>query len=273
MIDQNDKLRNDPLRADALRYDPIGKDRNKDVDHYYKDWKVAMSPEERAGGENYKGQVDTAVKQQTGLLNQYRSAYGTALNAADAQASKIMGDARGQVAGAMGKIPTQQRVKFSVYSDGFGKLEHTYSINADAAANIMAEINKQDALVGGDAKNGYAINSKGYGKEIHEALIDAQRQTDAADDILRDQRSAAGEAGEIQLGALSDAISTQRGIMTTAYDNEVAQAEKQIAFTKSLWTNYLKDQQAAFTRGKETNAGGIKALIDSGALEVTGKIS
>ena len=168
---ETDLLNNDPLKADPLKSDPYSPEASQQVDHFYKDWGVALSPEKRDGSEAYKTAVDESVNKQKGILGQYTKDFNKQFGAANASANSAL-------AGIEAKKP--KLVPFSVWSDGWGKMEQTYYITEDAAKQVMDEVNKEKKGLVATWEGGYRINSKGYGKEIHEALerlarIDPQR--------------------------------------------------------------------------------------------------
>ncbi len=275
MIEEQDALQSDQLQFDPLKHgDPLSPAYNKEVDNYYSDLGAPMSQGQYKASQDFKGEVDKTVEKQKGLLGQYRNDYNKALTEADDQLSGILSEASAKNAQAVSSIPQIRPVSFSVWSDGWGSLEQTYTIDKSMADKIMAEANKQTpGIVAYDPKRGYMINSKGYGKELHEALIDAQAKTVEYGQIYEKQRSAVQTAGDMQIGAAEEAAAIQRKSMTDQNAETERQFSASIADTESKWTTYVSDLQTAFQKGQQTNTGGIKQLVESGALTVTGRLA
>ena len=250
---ETDLLNNDPLKADPLKNDPYSPEASQQVDHFYKDWGVALSPEKRAGSEAYRAAVDESVNKQKGILGQYTKDFNKQFGAANASANSAL-------AGIEAKKP--KLVPFSVWSDGWGKMEQTYYITEDAAKQVMDEVNKEKKGLVATWEGGYRINSKGYGKEIHEALGDAERQTQGA-----------MKAYETAVGGARDSVNIQRESALDTHAGNVGLANQGIAATQNLWTRHLNDMRTAFQAGVQNNSAGIGALVQSGALVFSGKVS
>ena len=87
---ETDLLNNDPLKADPLKNDPYSPEASQQVDHFYKDWGVALSPEKRAGSEAYRAAVDESVNKQKGILGQYTKDFNKQFGAANASANSTL---------------------------------------------------------------------------------------------------------------------------------------------------------------------------------------
>ena len=130
------------------------------------------------------------------------------------------------------------------------------------AKQVMDEVNKEKKGLVATWEGGYRINSKGYGKEIHEALGDAERQTQGA-----------MKAYETAISGARDSVNIQRESALRTHAGNVGLANQGIAATQNLWTRHLNDMRTAFQQGVQNNSAGIGALVQSGALVFSGKVN
>ena len=232
---ETDLLNNDPLKADPLKSDPYSPEASQQVDHFYKDWGVALSPEKRAGSEAYKAAVDDAVGERRGILGQYTKDFKKDFGAADKSAKSALASVEAQ---------RPKLVPFRVYSK-HGKLEGTYYVTEDAARQVMDEVNKEKAGLVTPWEGGYRIQD---GKGVHRAFADAQRLT-----------MGAVEEFNITMDGLRDSYNIQRESALDTYSGNVDLANKGIDATRNLWTRHLNDMRTAFQAGVQNNSAGIGA--------------
>lgn len=251
----SDKLKDDPLKQEN-EYDPVGVEEGNRVRIYDKDMKMAMHPEEKESALNFKSEVDDKVAEQTGILNQYKSDWAESMAKADAAA-------QAQIAKAKSQRPTvsaakQEKVTVNVSSNG--NHEASYIVNKEWA----------DQALGGN----YNIDVEGYGKEVHQALQSAMKQTHDVDkeraQSISDAQATADQAHAMSIQGLEEQVASQRQIATNEYNQNVDLYNQQISETQQVWINWLNKNQQAFIDGVKNNDKGITNLLNSGALEFKG---
>lgn len=267
-----DYLRYDPLRPVSMKdADPLGKAAGKRVRQYDKDLGFAVHPEEKEAALTYRKNINESVNTQQANLNTYKTDFNTSLEGADTQAQGLLGQ--------FDKLPGQETIEIEVIGGPEDSEKRTYRVNKDWAFDYLP--NKYGKAGFKEDKNGvYTVNGYHAGdgefseggeteavedKRLTKILAEVQRQTVGID---KDYETNISEAK----GLASTEIDSQRGIATKSYDQNVTQAEAMIEQTKKQWTTYLKQQQDAFTEGVKTNTGGIRDLVESGALVLTGSV-
>lgn len=266
-----DSLKFDPLKEDALKneVDPYSKNLSNRVKTYDKEWGFSMHPEEKAAALQYKGGVDTAVEQSRGVLDEYKTSQAAAMAEADSSAQGILGQARAAIAAAPSSVRT---IPIRVVDASGTNIERVYNL----PRTVAEELERNGALTTAWVDDGAAFNvstrvdgGATRGQEIHDMLANAEEQVRIANGEL----SAAREAADIQYGAMQESVDSQRGIAQNAYDTQVDLAEQQIAAIQAKWTTFLTEQKTAFQSGLKTNTGGIRDLVESGALVMRGTVN
>ena len=254
-----DQLKFDPLKGgDMDSYDPLDSQESKRIAIYDKELGMALHPEQKQAVLDYKKRVGQSADEQQGALDKYKSGFSDSMSEADKQAQGILGQYK--------TAPAQKKIPINVMAED-GSIEGTYYVNKSWADKSMSKIDGKQA---GDEYN-VNVNFRGQiqGKEIHKLLTDAQEQT-----LLQDKEIAGiNEAVSVAKGGAEAEIASHRGIATGAYNQNVDQAEQIIQATKDMWTNFMAEQQASFKRGIQTNTGGIRDLLESGALVIKGSVS
>lgn len=257
-----DELRYDPLRDnDGKGYDPLSKEAGRRVKIYDNDLGYAAHPEGKAAAINYRDNVNEAATEQQGALNQYKKDFATNMSEADAQAQGLLGGIK--------NIPDQETIAVRII--GNGQVESTHYINRGLAEELLPQINSKTEgfyTPTEDGDGNWRIDANGYGKELRDMISNMENQTN----IYGQQLSGMNDTiNQTRQGAQAT-ITSQRGIAQAKFDQEVTQADTVIEQTKGLWTTFLTEQQEAFTQGMQTNTGGIKDLLDSGALVAAGTV-
>lgn len=268
-----DSLKYDRLKEDALKgeYDPVGKAEGKRVKTYYDDYGFAMHPEERTAAEGFKNKVDEVAAQQQGAINQYQSAYSGAKSEADAKAAGILADAQAK-AGSIKKqsVPT---VPIRVVDASGKKIEATYNVPREVAEKLAAEKELVSSWVDGGKNFNVSVKTRSgryLGQELHTMIQGVTNQVNEANKIYDSYYDTAKEVAGSQIDSLKQDIASQQWIAQAGYDQNVSQANAVLSTIKGKWTTFLSDQRAAFTAGIQTNNGGIKDLVQSGALAMKG---
>lgn len=267
-----DMLKYDPLKAgDMDNVDPLGKAASRRIKTYDEDLGYAVHPEERDAANQYRSNVDAEASTQQGALDTYKTDYASSIAAADEQAQGLLGQFQ--------DIPGQDTIDVNLSHMSDDIEGGTFRVNRAWAEDYM-EKNFPNSNFRLDESTGrYTVdgwikdpdnpqNMSVPDKELYLTLKAAQDQTNTLDDeytAMQGQVTDARTAAELE-------IASQRGIAAGTYGQNVSQAETNIQATRDLWTNYQTSQREAFLAARESNAGGIKELVDSGALIVTGSI-
>lgn len=256
-----DELRYDPLRDNNGKgYDPLSKQASKRIRIYDKDLKTAMHPEEKDAALAYRDNVAQTADSQQAELDTYKKGFKKTLAAADKKAQGLLGGIRN--VGGQDKIP--------VSITGNGQVESTHYVNKGWAEEFLPTLNSSSKGQYEPKQNGdgsWWIDAQGYGKELRDLIVKAEDQTALQDNEI----NAANKGIDKVRGGAESLIASQRSEAIKTYNQDVDQATAVIEETRGLWTNYLKQQQTAFTKGVQTNTGGIRDLLSSGALVVKGE--
>jgi hypothetical protein len=260
-----DMLRYDPLKGGDLdSVDTLGKSAGKRVKTYDKELGYAVHPEEREGALAYKEGVAQETAAQKTALGEYETSFTEALEEADAQAQGILGQIE--------DVKQQETVDLQVlYHDGKTK---TYKLNKEWVDRNLAkdfpesefEIKDGVYTVRGDVGDEHT-RAPNFG--MLRTIAQVLNQTRDIDTQLAGYQE---QVEDVRAGATAE-IASQRGIAEGTHAQNIAQAERNIEETGKLWTNYVAKQQQAFKDGAENNTGGIRDLLDSGALVVSGRVS
>ncbi len=256
-----DKLRYDALRGNGMDLaDPLGPLASKRIKTYDKDLGFAMQPEQKEGALQFKEQVNETAGKQQSALDTYKNEFKTSMAAADQQAQGILGGIQ--------NAPNQQKVAVNIIADD-GSIEATYHVNRDWADQNLPGSGLNVTPVDGGFNIGVRVDGRVQGQEIHQMIGQAQEQTGLIDQEIAGANSGINDSRK----ATELEIASQRGIATGRYDLNVSQSEQVIEQTKAQWTTFVADQQQAFQAGVETNTGGIRDLINSGALVIKGTVA
>lgn len=263
-----DMLRYDPLKeGDLDRVDVLGKTAGKRVKTYDKELGYAVHPEERERASALRDVVEGAVSARETELSEYRADFEGALEEADVQAQGILGQIE--------DVKQQETVDLQVLSHG-GETK-TYKLNKEWVDRNLAKDFPEGGL---EIKDGvYTV--RGYtaadgdetAYELNLMMLNTIGQVlNQTRDIDTQLAGYQEQVEDTRAGATAE-IASQRGIAEGAYAQNVSQAERNIEETQNLWTNYVAQQQQAFMGGIESNTGGIRDLLDSGALIFSGRTS
>lgn len=254
-----DELRGDKLKADPLatEYDPVGKLESKRVETYDKELGFALHPEQKDYLNTRKDLVNADATAKEKALKDYQENFNKELTAADVAAQQQLGQIQ---------EPTMDLTTIRVMNGS--TIEQEYVV----PRSIAEELAKEKTLATGWFGEGAYFNvdvkpigtSDGYGKELHEALGEAAVQTQAWLKMAHDETA-------LYRRSAQEEINAQRQMAMEGYNQNVDQATKIIGATRAIWTNFVRDQRQAFARGIERNTGGIKDLLDSGALVMGGR--
>lgn len=266
----------DPLRGDALRseklatYDPLSPESSKVVKTYDRELGFAVHPAgEREAIDQYRSDIDTAVGTQRTALQNYNASYTAAMRTANQNASRVLS----QMAHSLDTAEAFQQERIAVSITGNGQIESTHYVNRDWAEKFLPQLQGLSEGLWSPIRydNGsWSIDAAGYGKELREAVMDAEAQTNDADAQYQQELSEAKRRLALEMRSAQNTINSQRRIAEARHTFEVTRANALMARTQGLWTTYLANSREAFQRGMRDNTGGIRDLLASGALTFKG---
>ncbi len=267
-----DFLKYDPLKKRSMKdSDPLGKAASQRVPQYDKELGFAMHPEEKEQVLAYRDGLKRSANTQQFNLDAYKTEFATALGGADDQAQGLLGQ--------YDNVPGQETIDIKFLGGPEGEEEKTYRVNKDWAVDWFPSNYLKANFTYDEENDRYTVDGYTPGdsesseggatepvkdKRLASVLADIQRQTTGIDDDLSTNINNARDLASQEIGS-------QRGIATASYDQQVSQAETTIKNTREKWTNYLSEQRQAFTKGVANNTGGIRDLVESGALILRGK--
>lgn len=242
-----DSLLYDPLRDQDQTVDKLGDQNSNRIAIYDKGLGFAVQPEQKTALTDYKNSVDSQAANQQSQMNTYVDTSQQAFAQGDQQASGILASYKNN--------PGQQKTTISVLGGG------TYTVNADWAKQNAGAIS---AIPSG---SGYVIGKSD--QSLLDVLSSAQEQTKQQDDYINQANDIIGSQKEVA----QKAINAQKSNAQAAYNQTLDQYQQSIQSIKDQWTNLISQQQKAFQEGIATNTGGIRDLIDSGALILKAEVN
>jgi hypothetical protein len=265
-----DGLRGDPLQGDQLStFDPLSPE-NDQIATYKKDWGFAVTPEQEAGANQYKGDIDKRLAQQKSALASAQSQFAAQMSAADKEAQGLLSRARSEAAGIKGGSMDLVSVRVV---DGSGKnVEGSYTVPREVADKLAATKGLSTSWISGNTFNisSRVDGGRTQGQELHDALREGQAMTQKNQSLVNKQVDAAKKAAGMQVGALEKQIESEKGIAQANFAQQESMAQQSIAATERIWPNFLGEMTDKFIKGRETNTGGIRDLLASGALVAKG---
>ena len=274
----SDKLKYDKLKEEPLgkvQYDPVGKVESSRVKEYDSRLGYAMHPEEKEATLAYEKNVGLAAEQQQKAITDYDNTYKTKMSAADSSGAGIISQAQAQLSSV--KKPSFDLVPIRVVNGN--NIEQTYMLPRSVAEGLHEKFTGgNEAYLSNWVDDGKALNvdvnvgGQPYGKELHQALTDAVEQVNSAQKINDDAYNTAMKTGGMNIESARQTLASQKGIAEKYHTQEMSQANSVLDSIKSKWTDHVSEQQAAFQNGIKTNDGGIRDLLQSGALTVKGSV-
>ena len=291
-----DSVAFDPVKADnlAMDFDPVSKEASQRVASRYKNYKdIALLPEQAAefnqNLESYRGEDSRALN----ILKDYQSKFKQSLAARDVQEGNSISKAQTEIEAAASQIRAGEvqggevNVQLAnVRVTRGGTVEASYAVPQEVADALAGQKN----LYTSQTPEGFNVDVRAHGghivgQELHEALQDAQAQTqvkieqarsEAANQVENARRAAEDMAAQqrenfrmVQYQGLANAINesrTQRNISVDSFDQEFSQGLARYNQIGQKWGTYLNGIVKSQTDSRKNTQQSISQLNKSGIL-------
>jgi len=264
-----DILKVDPLRGE---YDPQSEEASKRVASYYKNYGIAMMPEEAAEfNQRLSSTRERAASARESLLN-YGGKFQESLAGAEREGQAL-------IAGIKSPNISGQTMPTEIVRvvDASGKnVEASYRV----PVGVAAKLSDQKGLYTTGTPQGFniSVRAKGgkiIGQEIHDALREAAQQTDA---ILAQQSralSSAKETAAIATGAAREnairEMESGKETAVNAFDQAYGQGLEAYFQIGQQWGQYLSGKKEKEIGAKQAASEAIAKLKKPGLVGVSAK--
>jgi hypothetical protein len=245
-LNSTDPLTFDPLKGtDPLRIDPLGKGQSNRMRTYDKELGFAVFPEEKAAIEKLRQQNNARVNQLQSERASNAQTFQGALASGNAKAAGVL--AQFKTANYGGTVPV------IVQSPGTGAPQ-VYNVDKGWAKSNLSKVgaSQQD-------NGSYLVQNQ---RGLEHALSMVQDSSQQAADIVSQSNAITRK----NKAAVEAQIKSQRNIATQKFNQIDSEYATAIQAQQDSWNQYLGDLKSNFQRGIETNNGGIRDLLQSGAL-------